>query len=442
LLTQRILKYLHYQRGKSIVYKFNTTGNSMSKYHFNKILLLLCVFTMHLSPLNAQTPDLETEIKEHKSQRDLLIQGRYMLLDSLEAGKTEKAIEVREYLMGLSEDLLPFLPNEHFFILYWTREFDLLEEELRLWLLDDDMQPDGVWRLSPEHSILPQLARWTQKHEEELRTAIDDEVSFGRQNEFLQLFLTHLLRETYGAEAKTRAEINAEATSFLDRYPDSDWATYVRENIRFIYDLSPWFGGFNIGGGFNGLTRDLKNRYGNTGSMDFELYGGYHRFGLAFDAHIGFMSNKNEESYTFEDGFEVTWAEGDPARFYRLSLNSFAHIPITPAWNLIPIAGIGISAIEPTESDLENLPELEVFQSGWYETYNLGAGLQWRFRTNSNQSSYRLGSNYTEHSTFYLQLRYVYSEPQFQRNLRNFEGNYHTLTLSIGGFGRSYRRQL
>lgn len=415
----------------------------MNKIKSNKILLFL-VFALGIQSglLTAQQPKIEKEIRAHKSQRDLLIQGRYMLLDSLEAGKTEKAIEVRKYLMGLSEDLLPFLPNEHFFILYWTQEFDLLQEELRLWLLDDGMQPDGVWRLAPEHSILPQLARWTQNHEEELRKAIDEEVYYGKQNEFLHLFLTHLLRGSYGADVATRAEINAEATHFLDRYPNSEWAPYVRENIRVIYDLSPWFGGGSIGGGFNGLTSDLKNRYGNTGSLDFELYGGYHRFGLAFDVHIGFMSNKNEESYTFDDGFEITWPEGDPARFYRLSLNSFAHLPITPSWNLIPIAGIGISSIEPTESDLEDIPELEVFKSGWYETYNLGAGLQWRFKTNSNQNIYNLGTNYSEQNTYYLQLRYIYSEPQFQRNLRDFEGHYHTLTLSIGGFGRPYRRKL
>jgi len=396
---------------------------------------------MYLSPLNAQTPDIEREIKEHKSQRDLLIQGRYMLLDSLEAGKTEKAIEVRQYLMGLSEDLLPFLPEEYFLILYWTGEYDLLEEELGVWLLREGTRPDGVWQLAPEHAILPQLTRWTENHEEALRAAINENVYYGKQNEFLQLFLTYLLRGGYDPATDAQQEVNAEATQFLDRYPNSEWRDYIRENIRIRYELSPWFGGFNIGGGFNGLTRDLKGRYGNTGSLDVEIYGGRKQFGLAFDAHIGFMRNKNEETFTFDDGFQVSWLEDDPARLYRLSLNSFAHIPITPAWQLVPIAGIGMSAIEPTESALEDLPELEVFKSGWYETYNLGVGLQWRFRTWSNQDKIGLGSIYTEQSTYYLQLRYVYSQPQFQRKLRDFEGHYHTLTLSIGGFGRSWRRK-
>lgn len=415
----------------------------MNKIKGNKILLFL-VFALGIQSglLTAQQPNIEKQIRAHSSQRDLLIQGRYMLLDSLESGKIEKAKEVREYLMGLSEDLLPFLPNEHFLILYWTREFDLLEEELRLWLLDEGIQPDGVWRLAPEHSILPQLLRWTSKHEEELRSAIDEDIEVGQQNEFLHLFLTHLLDGGYRSDSEAQQEVNAEATSFINRYPDSEWAAYVRENIRIQFEVSPWFGGFSLGGGYNGLTSDLKRRYGNTGSMDFELYGGYHRFGLAFDAHIAFARNKMAESHTFDDGFEITWPAGAPARLYRLSLNAFAHMPLTESWQIIPIAGIGISSIDPTESDMEDVPDLEVFKTGWFETYNLGVGVQWKFRQSINSGSLWYDQGYTEESTWYLQLRYIYSEPRFQRKLRDFEGHYHTLTLSIGGFGRSYRRKL
>jgi hypothetical protein len=415
----------------------------VNKLKSNKTLLLL-VFTFAIPSglLIAQQPQIEKEIRKHQSENDLIIQGRYMLLDSLKAGKTQKAIAVRDYILSISEELLPFSPEEHFLILYWTGEYDLLLEELRLWLLSDDTQIAGVWQLSPQYSILSQLIENSKKNEAELRATIDKEVYWGLEREFLQLYLSHLLNRVYRVDSDQQQAVNEEATAYLNRYPDAEWATYVRENIRVIYELSPWFAGGSLGGGFNGLTSDLKNRYGNTGSMDFELYGGYHRFGLAFDVHIGFMSNKNEESYTFDDGFEITWPEGDPARFYRLSLNSFAHLPITPSWNLIPMAGIGVSSIEPTASDLEDIPELEVFKSGWYETYNLGAGLQWRFKTNSNQNMYNLGTNYSEQNTYYLQLRYIYSEPQFQRNLNNFEGNYHTLTLSIGGFAQPYRRKL
>src|SRR6056297_1762179 len=182
--------------------------------------LLIGSWIAAASMLRAQVPEIENEIRAHRSEKELLIQGRYMLLDSLKAGNIEKVVEVRNYLMTLSDDLLAFLPSEYFLILYLTGEF-------------------------------------------ELRQSINDEVYFGMQNEFLQLYLTYLLKETYsGFDSPDQQEVNEEASHYLERYPNSEWNSYIREYIRIVYGPSSWFGGLAIGGGFMSLTQDLKRRYG------------------------------------------------------------------------------------------------------------------------------------------------------------------------------------
>src|SRR6056297_1569830 len=225
--------------------------------------LLIGSWIAAASMLRAQVPEIENEIRAHRSEKELLIQGRYMLLDSLKAGNIEKVVEVRNYLMTLSDDLLAFLPSEYFLILYLTGEFELLEEELRIWILDDDSKVEGVWQIKGEDYILPQLKLFAQKREIEIRQSINDEVYFGMQNEFLQLYLTYLLKETYsGFDSPDQQEVNEEASHYLERYPNSEWNSYIREYIRIVYGPSSWFGGLAIGGGFMSLTQDLKRRYG------------------------------------------------------------------------------------------------------------------------------------------------------------------------------------
>jgi len=407
------------------------------------LILFLSFIVGNQFTASAQISDIESEIRSHESEKELLIKGRYMLLDSLESGRTEKAGEVLDYLMGLSEDLLPFLPDEYFLILYWLNDYDNLYDELQTYLLNDGAEVDGIWQLEPTDLILPQLRRWTQNHEDQLRKKIDEHLEPGEKRNFLHLYLSQLLnRNNYSVESEWQKSLNADATEFLNKYPNSKWTRFVKNNIRYRYELSTWFLGFNFGGGYNGLTKDLKNRYGNSGSMDFELFFGYNRLGLALDAHIAFLRNKMAESFTFEDGFEVTWPEDAAARFYRFSLNAFSHIKLSNDFYAVPIAGIGLSSIGPTEEDMEDFPELEVFKTGYFETFNIGMGLQWRFKKNIEQYSSVFTGQYREQSNWYLQLRYVFSEPQFQRKLAGFEGQYHTVTLSIGGFGRGYRRKL
>jgi hypothetical protein len=124
-------------------------------------------------------------------------------------------------------------------------------------------------------------------------------------------------------------------------------------------------------------------------------------------------------------------------------LKGFTHIHLGSKLIFAPIGGIGLSAIEPTESDMEDIPELEVFKTGYFETYSLGAMLRWKFGTSSNYNySIFLPHSYREESTWYLQLKYVYSEPRFERKLTGFEGHYHRISLGIGGFGSSYIRKL
>jgi hypothetical protein len=391
----------------------------------------------------AQVPTISDEIRSYKSQKELLIQGRYMLLDSLKAGKIEKVKEVRDYLMmDLDQDLLAFSPREYFLILYWTEEYDLLLDQMEIWAQEEIPEFDGLWILPLEDMILDRLARWTRKHRDSLDLRIDSAFPPGEAHDILHLFLNHLVLKggVYGTEQEV---LNDEASEFLEKYPNSSYLNLVREEIRYQWVLSPWFGGVTLGGGFNGLTNDLKTRYGNTGSLDLELFAGYQRWGLMADLHFGFTSNKVKESYTFDDGFEVEWPAGSGARLYSFGLKGFTHIHLGSKLIFAPIGGIGLSAIEPTESDMEDIPELEVFKTGYFETYSLGAMLRWKFGTSSNYNySIFLPHSYREESTWYLQLKYVYSEPRFERKLTGFEGHYHRISLGIGGFGSSYIRKL
>lgn len=404
--------------------------------------LLIGSWIAAASMLRAQVPEIENEIRSHRSEKELLIQGRYMLLDSLKAGNIEKVVEVRNYLMTLSDDLLAFLPSEYFLILYLTGEFELLEEELRIWILDDDSKVEGVWQIKGEDYILPQLKLFAQKREIEIRQSINDEVYFGMQNEFLQLYLTYLLKETYsGFDSPDQQEVNEEASHYLERYPNSEWNSYIRKYIRIVYGPSSWFGGLAIGGGFMGLTQDLKTRYGNTGSFDFEIYGGYKQYGMAMDLLFGITENQIEQTYTFSNGDEIIWRAGESATIFRGTLNFFTYLKITDKFTVVPIAGIGLSSINPSQDEEDRNQDLEVFETGEFETYSIGGALQWRFSRSSGTNNLFFGRN-PEENRWYLQLRYMYSEPRFQRKLTGFAGVYHNLTLSIGGFGRPYRRKL
>lgn len=225
-------------------------------------ILLLALLLVTAIPTFAQ---IENEILQSKKEK--IAKGRAYLLEKFLDRDYDKVKETKDFLLTLEdEDYVALTPFEKWHILQWTKEYDVLAENLR--------HADSSYFASFSNKVFPEkddlmrrlyLRGVEDKHL--LKYNLDEAQLAAEDNAFLTLFLDWLVGSESGFNQRTW---NVEADKFLTDYPNSDYEWFVRHWIRKPYEVESdwgWGMGFNLCSGFS------------TGSLAQPIIG----FGLDFD---------------------------------------------------------------------------------------------------------------------------------------------------------------
>ncbi|MDT0675803.1 hypothetical protein [Autumnicola musiva] len=395
--------------------------------------MALCLFIPGF--LMAQNKDLEREIKNYSDSKSQLIsRGRKLLLDTFLEGNISKVRDVKDYLLNEveDEDYAALYPGEEWTILYWTGEYYGLISAVTDF--DENNYTEYQRKvLPPQDQLYLKLLERSMDSIEFLENKILSSDINEEEKDFLLLHLNYMVSGPPLNEI-SQEEVNKMADLYLEKHPSGRFQEYVQNNIRYRFKASNWGFAFDFFLGYQFLTGEISNMFGNGMALG-------HGFDLEYKDFTLFLRNFIGFSKTLEDieNSSGIWNKGAQARQFIPELSLGYAILDNEKLKVSPFAGIGGYALTPTEVDREEKPELDDLQIGFVTAYTLGVNadikLKWGtgllLETSSNNKTY-----------WFLRGRYGYVMPRLGDYPDSFHGNTHYFTLGIGGVFRTSKRDL
>ena len=271
--------------------------------------LLLFIFS------NCFSIDLESEISNYQLPDEIYIsKARQMLADEMKNRNEDKIKEIVTHLLEKYEysQVVPLYPWERFII---ALEID--SPEIGLKTFDEIINPKDTY----EHYIFPKKDALSMESDKLLFhnhsiyvTQIITSNLNDEQKMLFEVFLDGISNDT--VETIDQNKVNEKCDTFLEKYPDSDYYDFVKEQLRFVIIPGHWGYGFDIGMGTAQMTEDLKKYFQNGLGFDMSFYVTYNSF--VYKVKLIFASMDAKIDFN-ENG---SWEKGDHFNlpFYGLQL--------------------------------------------------------------------------------------------------------------------------
>ncbi len=354
-------------------------------------------------------------------------------MDKFLEGDIEKVKEVKDYLINevQNEDYVALYPGELWMIMYWTGEHEMLPGKILQFNLDSINKFQH--RIAPERDLL--YTKLIEKSWEELimlEYNIDSSELDPQAKDFLLLHLNFMVSGE-PLMRLSQEEVNKMADLYLETHPESPYEDYLRNNIRYRYAPSKWAFGFEFFSGFGMFTGELSEQYSNSVLLGFDFDVEYKKFTLFLRGHIGIGKLKKDKE--FSSGI---WEEGSAANIGIPEASIGYAVVENDKIKLSPFLGIGGIEITAPQNDLDKRPELDEAGVSFSAAYTLG--LNMNIKLGWDASSYQLYHVPKDKSYWFLRVRYGYTLPQINQVGHN--GNFHHITIGIGGIHRGMKRVL
>ena len=276
-----------------------------------RILLFFALFIA--IPSFAQ---IEEEIMQSKVQK--IAKGREYLLEKFLDRDYEKVNEIKDYLLSLEDEYyLALQPEELWYVLMWTNEFDELASLIRIsdssYFVTRNQYDFFSGR---EHTMIfprwdnleTQLRNRSVEEKHLLEFALQEAVISQEDKDFLSVFMDWLLLRNYCRGVYYYSEdVNAAATQFLIDYPNSDYEWFVRHLIREQYVEKDWGIGFGISfcSGFSSGNMPT-NGIGMGVSVDVF----YKKFDLTIGASVLTLKTIVDQTYSYNGVSNLVYPKG------------------------------------------------------------------------------------------------------------------------------------
>ncbi len=412
----------------------------------NFYILLLCGWLLTSFATAQQNDSIRSQILSMQpSDLEIISKGRSLIVENLKKGDLVAVKEVKDYLAGeMFNPYRVFVPAEYWLLCFWTEDFAELLHEAEDYASGPEWRQGVYWKV-PERfdgtPVLDMIVRSDRLSEElgkksaeayiPLTVSIDNAELNAEEKEFLKLLLHSLLFTSDSVyDEEGMEEVNAKASAFLDNYKDSRYENYTRRYIRYRFRPSDWGLGSELFLGYNMFTGGLSNHFTNRVIAGFAFDVSYKKFTVS--TRVNFSGTKTLQEITRRD---ITWPKD--VNGYVMGADIAFHYPVLQSRNVLisPVAGIGGMGIGPSfEQVKDKYPELEDFKELSSFNYLLGLDLKvnvW----NKDIDLSRYGGGY-------VGLRYTYYIPNLGERHQLQRGNMHTITLTVGGFGRQTKRDL
>ncbi len=382
--------------------------------------------------VSAQEGDkIENEILNYSdSESQVISKGRKLLTDSFIKGDIEKVSEIRDYLLRElnQKDYIALYPGEQWMILYWTGEFSVLVDSLQSFYAQDLERYEH--KITPSQDQL--YLKLVERSWEEIVRLERDIIDSSLDQETKGFLILHLNYMISGEPLNqiTQQKINDIADLFLKKYPSGNYEEFVRNNIRFKFKASNWGFAFDFFGGYAAQTDELTSQFKNGFAIGHGFDIEYKRFSLFLRNYIGF--SRTLQDMEFEGAI---WEKDMQVRQFLPEASLGYAVLDNKQLKLSSFAGIGGVGYTPTESDIEDRPELDDVQIGFATALNIGANLDIKLKWNT-------GALLPNDKTYwFLRFRYGYTMPQM-KNYPGYNGNSHYFNIGIGGVFRGTKRDL
>ncbi len=392
---------------------------------------LIGILILFSNSLYCQVDSIKTQILDYSdSQSTIISKGRRLLLDKFVEGDIKKVKEVKDYLIQTEDsDYLALYPEEYWIILYWTKEYAELTENIQQ--LDSAKEASLRNRIRPLNDMLDyKLDEKSFANEAQLKKQIQDSELEPETKQFLSMHLDWLLlenRKTFSAQDS----LNEQADNFLETYPQSKYEYFTKEYIRYKLVPGNWGFGYGIYGGYGKYSENLSENYKDnaTFGLSFDVY--YKNFELDLRMNTSGTKSKNDFSYslgTFEKGSKMACDFFEASLGYAVFNNN--------RFRILPFAGIGTMSIHPITKDTEKTPELEEVSLDYTSTYVVGLNFDIKIGQKDAPKFY------PSPSYGFIRIRYEYCMPRFEEKYDGMTGDMHYITIGFGGVGRGVKRDL
>ena len=381
--------------------------------------------------LFGQTDSLRNEILRHQDSKTIIIsKGRKMIFDKFLENDKKKVKEVLDYLVNHEEDeeYLAFYPAEKGLLYYWTEQYDKV--------INDVIHFDSVFVAHMVRKIRPLQDLFLVKLKEKIREQkmeIISQIETSKFNEtdkeFLKLNFESLLTDDQDQDI-TQDYLNKSADQFLLYHAKSKYEGYIRKFIRYEIKPSEWGLGFEFFSGYGVFTGNLQKNFKNNVPIGVAFDILYKNFALYLRDYIGF--SRTNDSIAFPSG---TWEKNAQVRVF-LPEASIGYVALdNKLLKIAPFIGIASTDVSPTENDRIKIPQYKNIGLKFTATYTIGLNVDFKLAKSRIQMVAA-----REESYWFLKIRYAYNKPQFDWKYNGFSGDFHYVTIGIGGFGRKAKR--
>ena len=392
--------------------------------------LLFFILTFTTTFALGQSNDIESQILKYEDSKSIIIsKGRSLLADKFLENDIEKVKEIRKYLAEEAEDenYIALYPVENWLILYWTREYEELLNDI---ILFEPIRIDYYQtKISPNRDALGLILQ--QRHIEiadTIRNQMKNANLSPEHEDFLLLNFEYLIADVR-MNTSVLDTLNNRADEFLTEYPNSEYNDFTRKYIRYKIVPRNWGFTFEFFSGYSFYTGTLNDNYTNNIPIGiaFDIY--YKRFELYLRNYIGF--NKTKKDFNYSLG---TYERGSRTMVF-LPEASFGYAVIDDdRFKISPFIGIGAMDISPPMEKTTDIPELKEVSLKFTTTYMLGFNFD--IKLIKKHSTFNPKTEYP-----FLRIRYAYSMPRFEKKYDGITGNMHYITIGWGGLWRGTKRE-
>lgn len=394
-----------------------------------RIKFTLCIL-LFANCLFSQNDSIKSQILQHEDSKSTIIsKGRRLLLDKLIEGDLNKVREIKDYLVKTEDDdYFAFYPSEYWLILYWTKDYNELKDDLQKY--NDKRINSLKKRIHPSSDLLyDKLKEKSILNEPQIKKQIQNAQLDAETREFLTLTLDQLLIEN-GNNRFAQDTINDRADQFLKAYDSGKYEEFTKKYIRYKLVPKNWGMVFEFFSGYSIYNGNLGKTYTNNVPVGVAFDVCYKKLELYLRDYIGFNKTKKDFSYSLG-----TWEKGSRTMVFLPEISLGYVICNNNRIKLSPFAGIGSMDISPPTNDTEKMPELKEVSLVFTTTYVGGVNLDIKFGP-KHTPAFRPKTSYT-----FMRIRYGYCMPQFANKYEGMTGNMHYITVGFGGMGRGLKRQ-
>ena len=389
-----------------------------------KKLFITIIFTLVVFQAFSQIDTTKRQILNYEDSKSLIIsKGRSLLLDKFLENDMDKVREVKNYLIekGEDENYIALYPMEYWFILYWTKEYEELSNNI---LTFDSIKIASYYtRILPSQDMLS--TKLQSKSIEKALTIINQIQSSDiphEEKKFLLINFESLIMKNESFQDT----LNIQADNFLKMYPETEYEDFIKKQIRFKLVPKNWGLAFEFFSGYGIFSGTFKDNFTNNIPLGIAFDVCYKRFELYLRDYIGFNKTKVDLDYS------VGTYEKRSSAMVFLPEASLGYAALDKdRFKLAPYAGIGGIHICPPLGKTEKIPELDEISMSTF-TCNFGANFDIKF--GGKGYSFRPKASYG-----FMRIRYGFCLAI--NGSERVSGSTHYITIGFGGLSRGLKRK-